>query len=139
MADREPKLDLSRIDFPSNNLSIRDLRRCYPEEFDREAELGFFRDRRGAELVEAMLWGERTLAELVFNATLGRKEEATINVLEPWVVERLKVRREQIVEALKEDYLRYGIAAGPQAAAELVRGVEAAGVAQAREHLGKGL
>lgn len=127
MTAEQPALDLSQIEFPSDQLSLGVLRKHY-------GTSEHFLDN-GSAIVRLGLLAEseRDFAEIVF-------EEAMTSVA--W--EDLN-RRNGLIGGMKQcdeetmsrDYQEYGLARGPHEARELIRSFEAAVRAQAKSH-GKG-
>ncbi len=117
---QETGLDLKPIAFPTDRLTIGDLRRDQPVLFSQE---GLFRSYSSSSagllnVLTAML-SERILAEKAFAKAAGQADR--------WASEE---RREHL-DALNEYYVRLGLSSGPRATRELVRQIEQAAVAQA--------
>jgi len=112
----EPRLDLTRIDFPSDRITIKNLRQLSPQAFDpRSKEWADFED--DLEL-PGFLRLERDLANAAFDAVLGR---------------RTVVMSGEEVEMLAALYVRYKLASGPHHAEQLIRSFEQAAAEQARQ------
>lgn len=116
--DQDPQLDLTKIAFPTDRLSIKELRKLYPAEFDAEA-LTQFNHRPAAEL-NATFSVERAVAKAAFEATLGRAS--------PQAQNEYAMDREELADSL----VQYGLASGPHQAEQLIRNIEAQAVAQAK-------
>jgi hypothetical protein len=132
MSAPEPQLDLTKINFPTDRLSIKDLRTMFPEGFDRLDQWGradgaeFFRDQsdRGYEILIWMLNTERKVAELAFNRATGRPQPEDRSERSPgWVEEE----KEELIELL----VKYGLATGPRHAEQQVRDIESQAATQA--------
>lgn len=128
-----PQIDFTRIYFPSDRLTVRDLRRAFPGSFDlpgqpvqKSGTRSYGRASTGSAL-DGIIDAERLLAGIAFKQVLGQplgEDEASFD-------------RNEFVEALTTDYVRVGLAAGEHQVRELIRGIEAQAVAQARRHLGR--
>ena len=117
-------LDYSSITFPSDRITLADLRRAHPERFDAEGGVGFHQTDGDATFVlNTLLYTERLLARAAFEKALGRPGDA--------VREIGGVERDDCVEGLSEDYAFYGVASGPRLTEQLVRDIEAQAAAQA--------
>src|SRR5581483_7356894 len=115
--DLPPIIDLEKVDFPSDALTIRTLRRAHVEEFDGTLGSKFFRHhgRWAADAtIGLMIFIERFLATDAFEAALGLPRTADVCADD----------KEAHVEELEAFYTRYGLAEGPAAARELIRGIE---------------
>jgi len=124
-SDLPPIIDLERIDFPSDGLTIRTLRRTHIEDFDVHLTNSFFRnpDRWSADAtIGLMIFTERFLATDAFEAALGLPRTADLSPDD----------RKAHFEELEAFYIRYGLAEGPAAAREKIRGIERQAVEQAR-------
>jgi hypothetical protein len=122
MPNPEPHVDLTKIDFPSDGISFKHLRRIHADLFDRQDGVSGFFDHLSATELEPLVSGERRLARHAFNAALGRQEP------EPhggWEEER---------QVLSEILVCYGLAGGPHQAEQLIRGFEQAAAEQAKKH-----
>jgi hypothetical protein len=129
MPDQEPQLDLTKIAFPTDRLSIKDLRRLLPDGFDR---LGFggepervhyfqMGSKYGGEELRWMLNAERAVASWAFNAALGRASS------EVMTSHPMEVR-----EMLAESFIEYRLASGPHQAEQMIRDIEVQASAQAK-------
>lgn len=131
MADRpKPQIDLTKIDFPSDRLTIGTLRRVHPEQVDTGEDIDLFsKDFGGAagDMVTGMLIAERDIATAAFNRALGIPAPPPLD----------KDMLEGLAEAVTEDYIRYRIASGKHHAEQLIRGIESQATEQARGHLGR--
>jgi hypothetical protein len=131
MAD-EPKIDFIRIDFPSDKITIKDLRKLHPDQVDADESPTLFdpplsdgSPRTIADdTIGQMLYTERLIAKEVFNEALGRQSQELFS-------------REEYTAELAASYARYGVATGPHHAEQLVRGIETQASAQARAHTGR--
>jgi hypothetical protein len=117
-----PKLDLSTVRFPSDDLTIRILRQAHPRSFDvgivggEDAQPRFFfqplRPDHVDSTVAAMLYWERMLAANAYAAAAGIKRIDT------------GFSYADITDELTQLYSRYELASGPHHAAQLIRDFE---------------
>lgn len=137
MTAEEPEIDYviyTSIAFPSDNLTIRDLRRAHPDQFDVDDGPDFF-DHVGENIladdtIGTMLYVERLLARGAYEEARGNRD---------YLLKKQAVEREGLIAELAEDYMRYGLASGPQHAQQLIRDFEAQAAAQAvKPGTGKG-
>ncbi|MBX9580278.1 MAG: hypothetical protein K2X87_08225 [Gemmataceae bacterium] len=136
LAGPVPKIDFKTIDFPSDKLSIKDLRRAFPklgydlwleDRFDYRFKTGEIRRPMSLDdTIHALLDFERDFAEQAFLQALGVPLRDGGGYL-----------HEEAVETLRSDYIKLGLAAGDHQVAELVRNVERQAVAQANQHRGR--
>jgi hypothetical protein len=128
MQDSPPKIDFSSLTYPSDGLSIKNIRSAHPQGFTQE-DPAFF---------EAAHWGdradfggtllvERRIAHKAFAARLGLPDPYPD---EDW-------SRSELIEMLTESYQTYGIATGSHQTEQLAREIEAQAVTQAEEFLGR--
>src|SRR5207244_2020081 len=124
----EPVLDFSQIRFPSDRVTVADLRRLWPWAFDqyRPPEPGHRGDiKRGGDLsttLGCLLDCERIYADLVFRQALGMpRADGGIPMPEGADIE------------LAEVYESYGWARGEHEAREMVRDIESQVLAQAQK------
>lgn len=118
MPHQEPHVDLTKIAFPSDRLTIKHLRNLYPKEFDEGRATNFC--RRPAEELNAMLSYERGVATEAFETTMGRASPQSQN--------EYAQDREDVAEFL----VQYGLASGPHQAEQMIRDIESQAVAQAK-------
>jgi hypothetical protein len=112
--DPKPHIDLLKIDFPTDRLTIKAIRRRFPEiDADR---LNDFDDIE----LDGLLSLERDLARAAFDAVLGRRTVA------------MSGEEEEILAGV---YARYGLTSGPNHAEQLIRAFQKAAADQARQHL----
>jgi hypothetical protein len=136
----EPHIDFTRIDFPTDKLTIKDLRKTDPYAFDVRSGVAphpfqrptharhWRRPLSFASLDEAIgitLDSERFLADKAFRTVLRlpKRDE-----------ERFNVRNR---EGLAEMYVEFGVASDEHEAQGMLRRIEAQAVAQARQHRGQ--
>lgn len=113
-------INFSTIQFPSDKLTVRELRTLFPTSFDKPALYGGERldqvygrlslDTTLGSLIDA----ERLLAGIMYKQALGQPLSSD---------EQLQTK-DELVESLTEEYVRWGIATGPQHAQQLIRGIE---------------
>lgn len=112
-----PRLDLSAIRFPTNRVTIAQMRSEQPGVFAED----YLRAEHLSDLnVVATIRIEIELAETAFAKALGLPEPR------PHESQAGRVSR------LNEDYKRYGISTGIQATRQLAREIETAAVEQAK-------
>lgn len=111
---QKPALDLSLIPFPSDQITVGQIRREQPDLF--EDALEFSRSHLDAFNAGATIRDELVL---VSNAFAGRQDRQTED------------ERREILHRLNDDYCRYGISSGLQQTQQLVRDMEAAAEGQA--------
>jgi hypothetical protein len=126
----QPQVDFAGLNYPSDTITMKELRRLYPEGFQplREAYSGpyvvpFF-ETDVCDEFPTMLGFERKLAWHAFDRALARE-----------VKEGTFTTRENVCAYLEEFYIRAGIAQGPQHARQLLRDLESAAAEQARWHI----
>jgi hypothetical protein len=136
MSDAQPNIDFTQIAFPSDKLTIKELRKSVPHSFDLPARERYQRsDRKGffkRESLENYLGGiintERELAALAFYKALGQENPTynDINLGPRW----------EAAEVLIRDWVKVGLTTGKQHGEQLIRDVESQAVAQAQRYLG---
>lgn len=135
MTTNKPVIDLKKILFPTDRLSIGTLRRLHPDLFDEsEATAGtFFDDTKPFEDLIILVHLERDLADSIF--------EYTVNGGIPANDARQRIPLEKLVgvdgKTIKALWQQFGLAAGPHEAAEMLRDLANAASAQARQHVDK--
>lgn len=126
-----PAIDFTLIEFPTDRLTIKDLRKRWPQGFDippREDQtqwgrIGPYPRKDIDSIIGSVIDTERELAERAFCAALGKR-----------VPEHLRgFLGEESAELLAQTYVEYGLATGEHHARELIRNIEAQGTAQARK------
>jgi hypothetical protein len=125
-----PKIDFTKIDFPSDGLTVKTLRKVHPDQIDADAFPSLFsQGNRGSadNLLGNLLHDERTIAEAAFNGALGKPPHEFLG----------KQELQSYADELSDIYTQYGLATGKHHAQELIRGIEAQGIAQARQLSGK--
>jgi hypothetical protein len=125
-----PQIDYSRIVFPSDRITVPYLRKAFPRR-DSQDSPGFFGMDMGED-IDTMMYLERGFARLGFASALGGGEEVTAE-LEAGFEGGLQDRRDDLADS----YIQFKLADGPKTARQLIRAVQEAGAAQAREHGGK--
>lgn len=137
MNENEPEIDFTTIEFPTDSLTIKALRKHQPHAFDvpppdnygYSLRIGYY-DRSPLDFVVASTidW-ERMLAEVVFRETLGLPKLDDLPVPEN--------HRREIIATLCSDYVDLGMAKGTRQAREMLRQVERQAEEQARQHGGR--
>lgn len=125
MTKHEPAIDIARISFPSDRLTVKAIRVAEPNLFDHPDV--WVRSAAGDDSnFLLMLRDERAIAYKAFAKTLGLPARVSSS------------HRNDIVHSLAEEYSRLGLSTGPKHTVQLIRDIEAQAIAQAKEHLGKG-
>lgn len=121
-------LDLTKIEFPTDRLTIKDLRRWFPTSFDLPAADGHLYDVEGpfnrvsletglGDIIDA----ERVLAYLAYCKARGIAPPKRLGY------------RDEIAGPLADDYVSAGLASGTATAEQLIRVFEQAAAAQGRQ------
>lgn len=129
-----PSIDLARLEFPSDKITLADLRRVHRREFDTMsvnffdgAKMGRKADDWPQEPLAEMLSIERIIARMAFeSAARGGPQGSVLTSGSEDDVE--------LVGTLSEYYRRYGVAHGPHEARLLIGSIEEQAAKQA-EHL----
>ncbi len=124
MSDLAPHIDFSRLVYPTDRLTIGQLRVVEPDLFARDDVLEFEKTWNDAEPMAGLLL-EREIAHKAFAAALGLPEPHD------------RESRDELVEMLGGFYGRFGLSSGPKHTAELVRSIESQAVDQAKQFLGR--
>ena len=133
MSDQQPQLDLPKIAFPTDRLSIQDLRKLFPHRFDKLNQSGepamvqYFQDASssGSETLIWMLNREREIAGWAFNLALGRPAAQREDENNPEYQRSVK-------EEFAQSLIDYGLASGPHHAEQQIRDIEAQAIDQAK-------
>jgi hypothetical protein len=118
------QLDLGKISFPSDALTIGMIRKALPDLFLQD-DPDFFKDEFGSVEVSGILRSERILAQRAFASALGRPD--------PYLEEP---SRQEMIESLAESYKLFGLASGQQHTNQLVRAFENEAVDLAKKNTG---
>ncbi len=137
MPDALPTIDFTQIAFPSDRLTIKELRKSIPHCFDLPARdgyqprfrQGFFRRENLENYLGGIINTERELAALAFYTALGQEK--------PTHHDRKLGPRWEAAEVLIHDWTQVGLTTGEHHGEQLIREIEAQAVAQARRHLGQ--
>lgn len=132
-----PPPDFSAIDFPSDTLSFKTLRRLYPEHFDTTDTgmlMALLKETNGNPILHIidMIHTERELAELVYHHT-DKTPGKYGKEARKWAKEEIRLMKKMLTER----YTRFEIASGPFAAAELITSITSQAAEQARSVLGR--
>jgi hypothetical protein len=121
-----PQINLDILDYPSDGLTVKQLRTLFPEQFREDGPSNFFsrENRSNSGLIEYIVVFERDLAKHAFDRVLGRSSE--------WMA---PARPRDLRGHLADLYARFQIAQGPQEARQLIRDLEKAAAEQARQHI----
>ena len=122
--------DYAKIRFPSDKLSIADLRRLFPEDIDHNPRKPILRVGESDLTLVSLLYNERRIADIAcgngphlylsFGATPTAED-----------VERdVELQRQTSTEELVRLYQKFGLAKGPKSALQLIKGIEAAARSQ---------
>jgi hypothetical protein len=116
-------VDYSSIPFPSDRITMADLRRAHPDRFDVPGGRRFRGDASSDATfhLDTIVYLERLIAASAFDRAAGKPE----NPLDQALLER-----EDCVSELTKLYQTYGVAKGPNHTEELVRDMEARAAAQ---------
>ena len=114
-------VDYTAIDFPSDQISVRHLRRAHPERFDVE-DGSRFKHASGWP-VEGILIAERYLARNAYEIAIGKARPLLSGSLS----------RDDCLEDLTKFYPKYDISSGPQHTEQLVRNIESQAANQAKK------
>jgi hypothetical protein len=128
MVGEESDIGFATFDFPSDKLTVRELRRLHPEQLDRrEPEWATHDNSLYAKLSE-LIFCERVFASNTYDQARGQYREGGI------YEEDLELVREELAGV----YIKFGLASGKVHAEELVRSVEREALQQAARHGGQG-
>lgn len=133
-------LDLRKVEFPSDALSIKRLRQLFPQDFDRDepwedGSCVFFspgspRCDQQLEQLNTLLMLERIVVQAAFHLQRGKEESFDPNQLKD--IKDYKQR-------LEHHYQEFKLADSPETARLLVQEVEDEGIRQARKVDGRSL
>jgi hypothetical protein len=123
----ENAFDYGRYRFPSDAVTIRDIRTREPERID--IDVPEFANNDESNSIETLLYLERSIAVAVYSVASGK--QATRVVLDQ---EMLSEHEEELVE----EYFFYGLARTTHEARELIKGIKDQARAHARESQGLG-
>lgn len=115
-------IDYTSISFPSDRITVRDIRKAHPDLIDVEGD-HFFGEPEAADTVGNVILLERLLARAAFEAALGKSGN---------VINERGLSRADCLEDLAPLYATYGVASGPEHTEQLVRDFEAQAAAQAK-------
>jgi hypothetical protein len=140
---RQTEMDFRAAEFPSDALSVKRLRKAFPEHFDGSDRIAdgysnndFFSpwdphdDHRLVKLTE-LISAERTLAAAAFSQFLEAAKGEVFTAEDSEAIENCKKR-------LESHYQFFKLADGPEAARLLILQVEEEGERQARERKSRG-
>jgi hypothetical protein len=115
-------VDYSSIVFPTDRITLADIRRVHPAGFEDDPAQGFNHPAPVND-VNTAVYIERLLAHAAFDRALGRSTD---------VLRDAATDRAGCVEELTQYYRTYGLAEGPQHTEQLVRRIEAQATAQVK-------
>lgn len=117
-------IDYTSLRFPSDRITIRDMRRAHPDRFDVEGGRRFAEPEDEEDfLVGTLIYMERLVARAAFEAALGKPGDL--------YAERA-LEKEGCVEEMAEMYRRYGVSTGLEHTRQLLRDLESQAAQQAR-------
>ena len=127
-----PAIDLTKIDFPSDKLTIKMVREAYPGatdvDFDKDSnpsEKRFVFSRQSLDYsIGSLLDLERELAEKVFNCKLGLPERESYN------------KKEDLIDYISDEYIKMRLAFGQHDSLAMIQKIEKQAEAQARQFSG---
>lgn len=117
-----PGLDCSRIDWPSNRITAKQMRDAAPLLYNN---LRYTLEHGDIEALGILYNFERLAAERVYARALGGRDP---DAMAP---------RSMILEQMEDSYPKYGICSGKEQCKELLRKIEDAAIAQAVAKGGK--
>jgi len=118
-------IDFDAIDLPSDTITIKHLRRHFPDRAE------FIMDREG-ERLDAMWDMERLFVLMGYASVLGKAEVAKVLAYIPDMAGKRSLARD-----LTKDLIHYGLADGPATAAQIIRRLEEIGADLARQQRGQ--
>jgi hypothetical protein len=126
MGADDPDIDLTKFEFPTDKLTIKDLRRLYPGRLDGRALSvdNPFKEGSIYEKLDDLLSCERMQAVHTYDQVRRNYREFGV------YGEELEEARQELADL----YIKFGIASGPAHAQELARGIERQAVQQAERH-----
>jgi hypothetical protein len=130
MTDIDPKIDFTRLVFPSDDVTFGQVRNRFPilngHEVVESRQPGKYSETFG-EVLQGSYFGiihsERDIARGAFEKALGQSSPN----------KSYKREEKEIKLDLVSDYVRFGIADGPHEAKEMIRGIEKAAKNQAKD------
>ena len=136
MTDPVAKLDFKKIEFPSDKITINDLRRVYPLGFDE-----WVADRTFGSVDEEINGSPRLSLDGAIGDLMDYErefaEQAFLQALGVPVRPGREYSHQNVVDTFRSQYIELGLASGDHQVSELVRGVERQAVAQANQYLGR--
>ena len=124
MTETAPEIDYDRIDYPSDEVTLKQLR-------TRNVELTL-----DGEAIEDMHDWEKEFARIGFLRELGNTKELDALVAEMDTIAHADVGVSPL-EHLSSCYVRFGIADGSETARQLIRRLESQGSEQAKQGPGR--
>ncbi|MHB1425657.1 MAG: hypothetical protein ACYC3I_21015 [Gemmataceae bacterium] len=130
-----PALDFAKFAFPSDKITLAELRRVHPKEFDTCGRNFFDGPKMGRagndwpqEVLSEMVSIERMIARLVFESVCWGKPQASVRSSR-WEDDV------ELIEALSGYYARYGVAHDRQESLRLIGSIEEQAAKQAEQLL----
>jgi hypothetical protein len=118
-------IDFGAIDLPSDGITLKHLRRRFPNRAE------FVADREG-ERLDAMWDAERLFVLMGYTSVLGNAQLAKVEACIPDQAGKAALARD-----LTTDLIHYGLADGPATAAQTIRQLEEIGAVLARQRQGR--
>ena len=110
------KIDYTSIKFPSDRITVGDIRRENPERFESEVA-------SRTDTLDLVVYLERLLALGAYEKAMGKQGDS---------IGKTDMNREDCLKELTEYYGTYGVAKGIHHTEQLVRDIETQAVAQSR-------
>lgn len=123
MTGNPPEIDLKTLSFPTDRLTIKEIRAAEPDLFATAEVLELDRSFARSDF-SAMLSLEREVADRAYGEAIGSPDPEAED-------------RAYLIELLTQQYEGHGLSTGPHQTEELVREIERQAVDQAQKHLGK--
>src|SRR5437879_1682368 len=103
MGTDDPDIDLAKLDFPTDKLAVKDLRRRYPERFDTRTPEHADNEGSIYEKLSVLIACERDFAANTYDQARKRSRGGGL------YGDDLKIVRKE----LARDYITFGLATGP--------------------------
>jgi hypothetical protein len=120
------KIEFDKVDLPSGKVTVKQLRKLYPNE-EGFLDESVNQDDSRLDLMETQ---EKTIVLLAYSSVLGK--DAVNEVRTAFHVDKAELAR-----AYLDNLIYYGQAEGLETAKQILRRIEETGAAIAREHLAR--
>jgi hypothetical protein len=135
MSESEPKIDFTKIVFPSDKVTVKMVRQAWPGaiDVDRSEPLGraphrvYLRHSLDNVLGDDLIDPERMLAERAFKVARGQSVTNDQRIS----------NKNELIDTVAHSYVRYGLARGKNEAKAMIRQIELQAEAQARQYPGR--